>query len=152
MIDYDSMEDKIVIFGSIFTVSNRLQLVMDQQMPELSAKQWFVLTMLSFFDNPPSLISLAKVCDSSYQNIKQIVLKLEEKGFVKLEDDVSDKRAKCIVMTSKFTEWNKKTKTKADRFVKSLFEPLSTEQIKDFKNYLLTIHEKLGDIQNEEKE
>lgn len=151
MIDYNSMEDRIVIFGSIFTVSNRLQLVMDQQMPELSAKQWFVLTMLSFFDNPPSLIALAKVCDSSYQNIKQIILKLEEKGFVKLEDDASDKRAKCVVMTAKFRKWSEKTKEQADKFVDSLFKSLSAEQTKDFKNSLLALHEKLGEMQNEEE-
>ena len=151
MIDYDSMENRIVIFGSIFTVSNRLQLVMNQQMPELSAKQWFVLTMLSFFDNPPSLIALAKVCDSSYQNIKQIVLKLEEKGFVKLEDDANDRRAKRVLMTSKFSEWHTKTNEQATRFVNTLFESLSTEQIKDLKNSLLALHEKLGEMHNEEK-
>lgn len=151
MIDYDSMEDRLVIFGSIFTVSNRLQLVMDQQMPELSAKQWFVLTMLSFFNSPPSLIGLATVCDSSYQNIKQIVLKLEQKGFVKLEDDANDKRAKCVAMTSKFSEWNTKSNEQATRFVNTLFESLSTEQIRGLKKSLLALHEKLGDMQNEVK-
>ena len=151
MIDYDSMDDRMVIFGSIFTVSNRLQLVMDQQMPELSAKQWFVLTMLSFFDSAPSLIRLATACDSTYQNIKQIVIKLEAKGFVRLEDDAGDKRAKCVVMTSKFSEWSAKSNEQATRFVDTLFEPLSTEQIRDMKNLLLTLHKKLGDMQSEEK-
>jgi Transcriptional regulators len=151
MIDYDSMEDRLVIFGSIFTVSNRLQSVMDQQLPELSAKQWFVLTMLSFFEHPPSLIGLAKVCDSSYQNIKQIVLKLQEKGFVILEDDADDKRAKRVVMTSKVSEWSAKTHELANQFVNTLFEPLSAEQINELRNSLLTLHKTLGEMQNEEK-
>ena len=143
------MEERLVIFGSIFTVSNRLQLVMDQHMPQLSAKQWFVLTMLSFFHTPPSLIGLAKACDSSYQNIKQIVLKLEEKGFVTLKDDLSDKRAKCVAMTSKFSQWNTKTQEQSAQFVDTLFECLSPVQISDLKNSLLALHEKLGDMQYE---
>lgn len=149
MIDYDLMDDRIVIFGSIFTVSNRLQLVMDQQMPDISAKQWFVLTMLSFFNSPPSLIGLANACDSSYQNIKQIVLKLQEKGFVRLEDDAKDKRAKCVIMTDKFEEWGKATTEQADHFVNTLFGSLSEQQIKDFKNSLLTVYKRLGEMKDE---
>lgn len=149
MIDYDSLDDRIVIFGSIFTVSNRLQLIMDQQMPDISAKQWFVLTMLSFFDEPPSLIKLATACDSSYQNIKQIVLKLQEKGFVRLEDDVKDKRAKCVVMTNKFKEWSESTGKQSARFIDTLFEGLSKSQVKDFKDSLLTIYTRLGEMKDE---
>lgn len=151
MIDYSSMDDRIVIFGSIFTVSNRLQLVMDQQMPDISAKQWFVLTMLSFFDNPPSLIGLANVCDSSYQNVKQIILKLQEKGFVCLEDDINDKRAKCIVMTDKFHRWNIENKKNSTHFVDTLFEELSKDEIKEFKNSLLSIYEVLGKIKDKKE-
>lgn len=147
MINYDSMDDRLVIFGSIFTVSNRLQLVMDQVMPDISAKQWFVLTMLSFFKEAPSLVALANVCDSSYQNIKQIVIKLEQKGFVILQDDPNDKRAKCVVMTSKFNEWNLKTTSESTKFVDNLFGDLSKDQITELKKSLILIHEKLGDMQ-----
>lgn len=149
MIDYDSMDERLAIFGSIFTVSNRLQLVMDQQMPDISAKQWFVLTILSFFDSPPSLVGLANVCDTSYQNIKQIVLKLEEKGFVLLEDDEKDRRIKRVVITSKLRAWNKKTNAQSARFIDTLFKPFSPEQVSEFKNTLLLMHERLGEMHDE---
>lgn len=147
--DYDSMDERIVIFGNLFRVANRLQLTMDQQMPEISAKQWFVLTMLSFFDKPPSLIGLASVCDSSYQNIKQIVLKLQDKGFVRLIDDAKDKRAKCVIMTDKFKEWSVETQKQSELFVDMLFEALSPTQIKGLKTSLLAIYERLGEMKDE---
>lgn len=143
MINYDTMDDRLVIFGSIFTVSNRLQLLLDKKMPEISAKQWFILTMLSFFKNPPSLIELAKVCDTSYQNVKQIVLRLEEKGFAKLEGDEKDKRTKRVFVTSKYTDWIKETESQSNCFVDKLFETMSEKQIKDFKNLLLLIYDRL---------
>lgn len=148
---FDTMDDRFVVFGSIFTTSNRLQLLLDKTIPDLSAKQWFVMTMLTLCEQPPSLIQLARVCDSSYQNIKQIVLKLEDKGFVRLEADEKDKRTKRVVITSKHKKWEKDTREQSARFVDTLFEMLSLEQVKNLKNLLLAIYERLGEMQNEEK-
>lgn len=151
MIDYDATDERLVVFGSIFTVSNRLQLVMDQQMPDISAKQWFVLTILSFFDSPPSLIGLAGACDTSYQNIKQIVLKLEKKGFVFLEEDKEDRRMKRIVTTPKLLEWKRKTDDQSAGFIETLFQPLSPDQVSGIKEALLILHERLGEMRETDK-
>ena len=145
---FEIMDKRLLIFGSLFGISNRLQTLMDKTMEELTAKQWFVLTMLELFEEPPSLIELATSCDSSYQNVKQIVLKLEDKGFVTLENNKWDKRAKCIVMTSKCGQWEKSNRENATNFINNMFSPFSPQQIDELSSSLLSLYENLGEISN----
>ncbi len=149
MFDLKSMDKRLLIFGGLFTTSNRLQILMDQTIEDLTAKQWFVIAILELFKEPPSLIQLANACDSSYQNIKQIVLKLEKKGFVKLESNKNDKRAKSVVMTSKIKTWSEQNKEMTEEFVDSMFIGLTQKEIDDFSNTLLKIYEKLGNMKEE---
>ena len=149
MFDLSTMDKRLVIFGSIFTLSNRLQTMMDQRMDELTAKQWFVLTMLEMFEQPPNLMLLATACDSSYQNIKQLVLKLEEKGFVQLINDPADKRNKRVLLTQKCTEWEQANRQQASRFVDTMFADLEMDEINELSRSLLKIYKTLGNMQNE---
>ena len=149
MLPFESMDKRLLIFGSLFGISNRLQATMDKTMEELTAKQWFVIAMLGMFEEPPNLIELAKVCDSSYQNIKQIVLKLEDKGFVQLKNDKNDKRAKCVVTTSKCVQWEKKNRKNATDFVNKMFAPFSSVQIEEFSKLLMNLYESLGRMPSE---
>lgn len=152
MISYDKLDKKLIIFGSIFTISNRLQVLMDQTMDELTAKQWYVIAMLELFEEPPSLIQLANVCDSSYQNIKQIVLKLENKDFVKLEDNPDDRRAKRIVLTSKVNDWTNENRDASLNFVKDMFSGFTQEEVKEFSNLLIKLYDNLGAMKIKKEE
>lgn len=151
MINLDGLDNKLLIFGALFTVSNRLQTLMDSSMTEITAKQWFVLTMLEMCDEAPSLIQLATVCDSSYQNIKKIVLKLQEKGFVLLENDINDKRTKRVRMTSKCAEWELDNRDNAQKFVKAMFSVFTEVEIADFSRYLFMVYDSLG-VMSHDKE
>ncbi|WP_099203012.1 MarR family winged helix-turn-helix transcriptional regulator [Miniphocaeibacter massiliensis] len=149
MITIENLDERLVIFGGLFTVSNRLQVLLDQTIEELTAKQWFVMAILELMDEPPSLIKLANTCDSSYQNIKQIVLKLEDKEFVKLEGNPNDKRAKKVVLTNKIKMWSEKNKDISSEFVNTMFEDFTSSEIKEFSNFLLKMYSKLGEMKNE---
>lgn len=141
MYDFERMDKRLIIFGNIFMLSNRLQTVMDQANNELTAKQWFVMAMLNMFENAPTLKQLATVCDYSHQNTKQLVLKLEEKGFVSIEKDENDLRAMRIVTTDKIKEWDQENEAFSNDFVDKMFEVLSEEEIK----MMLEIQTKLYD-------
>lgn len=142
-----TMDDRFVVIGSIFSTSNRLKQLLDKTMPDLSAKQWFVMTRLALYEQPPSLIQLARACDSSYQNIKPTVLTLEEKGFVRIEADEKDKRAtRIVIITSKHKQWEKDTREQSAQLVNMLFEMLSIEQVENLKNLLFAIYENSGEM------
>ena len=82
------MEPSYLLFGTVFALENRLQVLGDRLLEEITAKQWFVLVVLGLFgEKAPTSGELAEEVGSSYQNVKQIALKLEKKGYVTLESD-----------------------------------------------------------------
>lgn len=151
MLNFENMDKRLIIFGGFFSVSNRMQVLMDQNIKEITARQWYVLAILGLLGDTPSLIELARACDSSYQNVKRIVLKLEEKGFVRLEDDPDDKRAKCVVPTSKSRTWETSNSENAVELVNKMFSSFSVEQIEEFSKLILAVYHNLGGMKNEEE-
>ncbi len=149
MIDLEKMDKRQLIFGNIFLLANRLQTVMDQHVIELTAKQWFVMIMLGMFDEPPTLKQLSSICDSSHQNTKQIVLKLEKKGFLRIEQVPSDRRAMRIIVTAKWDQWNEENNEFASRFLNRMFRDLTTQEIAVMSSAQLSIYDTLGQMKEE---
>lgn len=151
MYDFENMDKRYIIFGNIFLLANRLQNVMDQKANEITAKQWFVLAMLGMFDYAPTLKELAAMCDSSHQNTKQIVLKLQSKGFVKIEADPFDKRAMRIVVTDECERWNEKNEEFSQRFIDKMFNSISKEEIEVMNSAQQKIYSTLAEMKGELK-
>lgn len=152
MYDFETMDKRLIIFANLFLVANRLQTVLDSQMEDLTAKQWLVITMLGMFDEPPTLKQLAKMCDSSHQNTKQIVLKLEAKGFLKIEKDLKDARAMRILTTPKCQEWVLANLEHSTKFVDAMFGSLTQEEIRSTSASLIKIYDALQTISNATKD
>jgi len=102
---------------------------MDSNIEELTAKQWLTAMMLGMFDEPPTLKQLAKICDSSHQNTKQLISKLESKGFIRIENDSKDLRAMRILTTDKWVKWNQDNNESSINFITKMFENLTDEEI-----------------------
>ena len=131
MYDFEKMDKRYLIFGNIFLLANRLQTVMDNAKKDLTAKQWLVLTiMLGSFEEPPTLKQLAAMCETSHQNTKEIVNKLEAKGFVNILKDEADKRAMRILRTSKCEQWSKDNEEYGMNFISEMYHGLSEEEIR----------------------
>ncbi|MEG0614249.1 MAG: MarR family transcriptional regulator [Oscillospiraceae bacterium] len=129
MYDFEKMDRRCIVFANIFLVANRLQTVMDRQSAGITSKQWLVITMLGMFDSPPTLGELAKICNSTHQNIKQIAKKLELKGFLRIETDQSDRRALRIVALDKCRIWGIENDKFCTDFLEEMFSTLSQEEI-----------------------
>lgn len=149
MYDFDAMDKKLIVFGYLFRVANRLQSKMDSQMKDLTAKQWYVIMALGFFDHPPTLKQLAAVCDTSHQNTKQLVVKLAEKGFVTIYNDEKDSRAMRIVASDQCEQWDKDNEQMALQFLDRMFSGMSTDKISDLSDSLMRIFENLDNINGE---
>ncbi|MDR2930170.1 MAG: MarR family transcriptional regulator [Propionibacteriaceae bacterium] len=135
-----------VVFGAIFSVANRLQRTLDVLLPELTAKQFWLLVVISLFDNPPTLSQLAQASDSSHQNVRQLLSKLTAKGFVRLDADPRDSRAVRISRTAKADQWGLDTEAQARDFMASIFSGLDSAELDDLARHLLNIHATLGRI------
>lgn len=116
---------------------------MDKNLEDITSKQWFLLESLDYFEEAPTLKELSKRLDYSHQNTKQILNKLEEKGFIKLEIDEKDKRYLRIYPTEKSQKWRENNNKKASEFMDYLYKEISEKDKKIVSDFLNSFYERL---------
>lgn len=143
------LKKKADIIGQVFCSANMLQFISDRSFKEdnLTTKQWMLLaTMEKFFDEPPGIKDLARKMGLSHQNVKQLALKLEKSGFVRLIKDDKDKRISRIHRTDKvervFGARYHKDKDMIERIFEE-FEPVEIISLFDGLNKLI---DKLSEV------
>lgn len=90
------------LFRLLLTVGNHLRSRMDARLAPtgLTTQQATALTIVDHADPPLTLGALARAMGSSHQNVRQIVAALERKGFVHVDVDPSDRRARRLTTTT----------------------------------------------------
>lgn len=123
------MERKYFLFGLLNAFMNRLQVEGDLFFEEISWKQCFVLICTQMFEQPPTIKELAQVMGSSHQNVKQMLLKLHNIGYVNLNVDEKDRRKQRIIITEKGMEFCQKYDKPSDEFMQCLYQDVEASDV-----------------------
>lgn len=143
-----SYPESYLLFGMIFAVSNRLQVIGDRFYQEITAKQWFVLVTLELFgEEHPTLNELSDAVGSSHQNVKQLVLKLQQKGYVQLYTDAHDRRKSRVAKTDKCAELASAYHEKEMEFIEQLFAGTQPDELKSALRVLMTLEKNMENRQ-----
>lgn len=130
----NSLQEKAEIFGTIFTLSNKLQMLGDQLDPNLTVKQWLFLAGVTRCDGneTPTLSELAGRIGSSRQNVKKMALILEKQGFIALKKDGRDARILRVSLTDLCREHLKRREDLEVAFIETLFEGFGDAELAAF--------------------
>jgi len=146
------IDNRKALFGTFFAFHISLQTAGDAFYEEITCKQFFLLICLSLFQNqPPTLNELSEVMGSTHQNVKQIVNKLEENGFLTTYKDQHDKRKTRVVQTEKMIHLGKKYETQENMFMDKFYAGISEEQIADTYEVMKQLERNLKIIREESK-
>jgi len=74
------LEQKAYIFGTIFTLSNKLQILGDEFGKNITTKQWLFILGVSIFEEPPTISEVTNYIGYSRQNAKRIAAALQKPG------------------------------------------------------------------------
>jgi DNA-binding MarR family transcriptional regulator len=103
--DADLLAARAELFGSIFVVVQHLTRRADAELAEmdLTTRQWLLLAVLAkwFPGRDASLTEAAERYGSSRQNVKQIALGLEARGYLRLVPDPVDGRTTRLRLTGR---------------------------------------------------
>ena len=142
------MSDRKYLFGSIFIVSNRMDTLLQREFNrfDITTKQWFLSVIIdNLFDNPPTMKEVANEMGSSHQNVKQVALKLEQKGLLVLEKDKKDARTTRLKLTENSYDFWKMIKEEGAVFTETLFKDIDKDELaiarRVINKMLLTINE-----------
>ena len=127
-----SIPDEAMIFGYLLIISNKMNTLLEREFKEfnVTTKQWFLSeTINSLFDSPPTLKEVANAMGSSHQNVKQVAIKLQQKGLLTLEKDKKDARVTRIKLTDQSRDFWKRMDPKGDEFRKKMFKDMDMQDI-----------------------
>jgi DNA-binding MarR family transcriptional regulator len=139
LLDFSNIPPNYYLLGLLSAFENRFQAMADSMMQEVSWKQFFAIICINLCQEPPTLKELSEILGSSHQNVKQILTKLEKKGFVEFLPDVVDKRKQRIVLTDQCREFCDKNDDMSREIMQRLFDGVSEEEIASTVQTLLRI-------------
>ncbi|MBR2409244.1 MAG: MarR family transcriptional regulator [Lachnospiraceae bacterium] len=142
-VDFTGIELSYFLIGLLSAFENRFQAVADNAMKEISWKQFFAIICVSMCKSSPTVKELADIMGSSHQNVKQILLKLEKKGFVRITVDEKDKRKQRIELTDYCREFCEKNDEMSMNTMRKLFAGVSGEQLQVTIQTIIQIEDNL---------
>lgn len=140
-----------MIFALLLITSNMMNTLLEREFKEfdVTTKQWFLSeTIHTLFDYPPTMKEVASEMGSSYQNIKQVALKLQQKGLLKLERDKKDARITRLRLTEQSHDFWQKTDSKGTIFRENMFKEMNNKDIATARALLEKILSNLIEIEN----
>ena len=128
-VDFGQMMPAPFLIGLLSAFENRFQAVADSFFEEITWKQFFAIICINLCRESPTINELSEVMGSSHQNVKQILLKLEKKGFVEMIADEKDRRKQRIGTTKKCEDFCQRNDQGSKIQMNKIFEGISQEQL-----------------------
>ena len=128
-VDFGQMMPAPFLIGLLSAFENRFQAVADSFFEEITWKQFFAIICINLCRESPTINELSEVMGSSHQNVNQILLKLEKKGFVEMIVDEKDRRKQRIVTTKKCEDFCQRNDQGSKIQMNKIFEGISQEQL-----------------------
>lgn len=148
-VDFTGIELSYFLLGLLSAFENRFQAVTDSMMKEISWKQFFAIICINLCKDKPTVKELAEIMGSSHQNVKQILLKLEKKGFVHITVDERDKRKQRIELTDYCKEFCENNDEMSANIMKKMFAGISEEQLQATIQTIIQIEDNLKMMKND---
>lgn len=117
------------IFSTLFIAGNKLQTLFDNHIPEVSLKQFMLLSIVRQSKEPLTFTQLGNLLGCSRQNVKKLADVLMKKGFVTIQQSPHDTRAMCICPTGKVNDYFQNDFSEYQEELKYLFEVYTEKEI-----------------------
>ena len=128
-LDFEGIPSNYYLLGLMSAFENRFQAMAYNLMKEISWKQFFAIICINMCKEPPTLKELSDILGSSHQNVKQILIKLQNKGLIEFKADAEDKRKQRIVLTKKCIKFCEKNNDMSEKIMAKMFEGVSEKDI-----------------------
>ena len=148
----DSTENqRKAIFSTLFIAGNRLQTLFDNNIPEVSLKQFMLLSIVRQSKEQLTFTQLGDLLGCSRQNIKKLANVLMKKGFITIQQSPNDTRAMCICPTEKVNRYFANDFSKYQEDLKYLFEVYTDKEIETLFILLSKLYAGIENLEKHEK-
>lgn len=128
------------IFSTLFITGNKLQTLFDNHIPQVSLKQFMLLSIVRQSKELLTFTQLGNMLGCSRQNIKKLADVLRKKGFITIQQSPQDTRAMCICPTEKVNDFFRNDFWEYQEDLKYLFEVYTDEEIETLFTLLTRLY------------
>lgn len=139
------------IFSTLFIAANKLQTLFDNHIPELSLKQFMLLTLVRQSKQQLTFTQLGELMGCSRQNVKKLAEVLMKKGFVTIEQSPCDSRAMCICPTDRVNDFFENDFSEYQEELKYLFEVYTDEEVEALFKLLSKLYAGIDNLEKKSK-
>ncbi len=148
-VEFGDMPPQAFLLGLLSAFDNRYQAAADAFFGEITWKQFFAVICINLCKEAPTINELSDVMGSSHQNVKQILLKLEKKGFVSAVPDEKDRRKQRIFVTDKcraFLEQNDNNGQQSQYIIGRIFEGIDEKSLQTTIQTIMKMERNLSEL------
>lgn len=139
------VSERLMMYGMLFSLSNRIQTIGDSQFDDITMKQHFLMIVLNMLiPYQPTLKETGELIGCSYQNVKRMAAQLEKSGYLHILPDAKDRRKQRLVATEKFVQVNAEKQAMADAFMNRLYDGITDAQLRSAIEVLQKMDHNLG--------
>lgn len=140
------------IFGSMFTLSNRLQRLGDNVNDYMTIKQWMLIAVIGKSEGQALPIGeVAAIIGSSHQNVKKMAIILQKQGFLTLTKNPDDGRSIIISITDYCIDYFEKRGDIEEVFLQSIFQGFDKESVTGLYNGLRLLQQNIEMLEETER-
>lgn len=143
------------IFSTLFIAGNKLQTLFDNHIPEVSLKQFMLLSIVRQSNEQLTFTQLGNLLGCSRQNVKKLADVLMKKGFITIQQSPHDTRAMCICPTEKVNDYFQNDFFEYQKELKYLFDVYTEKEIETLFILLSKLYAGIENLEkritNEEK-
>ncbi len=139
------------IFSTLFIAGNKLQTLFDNHIPEVSLKQFMLLSIVRQSKEKLTFTQLGNLLGCSRQNIKKLADVLMKKGFIIIQQNPHDTRALYICPTDKVNEYFQNGFSEYQKDLKYLFEVYTDKEIETLFILLSKLYSGIDNIEKSGK-
>lgn len=144
----DSTEKQMrAIFNTLFIATNRLQTIFDNHVPDISLKQFMLLSVIRHSTEPLTFTQTGALLGCSRQNVKKVAEALARKGFVTIEQSPLDTRAMCILPTERAEDFFQNAFDSYRKELRHLFEVYTQDEIHALFNLLTKLYAGIDNLE-----
>lgn len=138
-------------FALLIDLGTKLQVLVDRHLAPsgFTTRQWFLCIILEQAGRSLSLRETALRMGTSHQNAKQLALKLERNGYLRIERDPEDARALRLSLTEACKSYWNRRKDRDREILETLFRSLPAAELDSLHRALkrldLDVHALLAD-------
>lgn len=137
----DTTENRMkAVFSTLFIAGNRLQTLFDKNIPQLSLKQFMLLSLVRQSGEALTFTQSGHLLGCSRQNIRKLADALQKKDFITIRQSPQDPRALCICLTEKGNAYFRNDFPEYQEQLKYLFEVYTDQEIETLSALLSRLY------------